>query len=259
MKSLNALITIAARDVLKLYRDRMRILASLIFPLIFIGILGGSLDASLSKDVGYNFMVFVFTGVIGQTLFQSTASGIISLIEDRQNDFAQEMFVAPISRYIIILGKICGESLVALAQLAGIFLLGFIFRIPFSMPQLLSLIPAIIICCLLGGAFGTMIIANLGNQRQANQIFQFIIFPQIFLSGVFTPMKNPPLILFVLSRLNPMMYAVDLVRSFYYWGQPEYDKVVLHSPAYNLTVISIIFVIMLVVGTALFTRNERNR
>src|SRR5579859_8226048 len=83
-RNLNAVAMISARDLIKLLRDRTRIGASFIFPFVFIGILGGSLDANLSKDVGYNFLVFVFTGVIGQTLFQSTASGIISLVEDRQ-------------------------------------------------------------------------------------------------------------------------------------------------------------------------------
>ena len=37
----------------------------------------------------------------------------MSLIEDRENDFTQELFIAPISRYAIVFGKILGEALVA--------------------------------------------------------------------------------------------------------------------------------------------------
>ncbi len=259
MKTLNAILTIAARDLIKLLRDRTRLLASLIFPFIFIGVLGTSLDANLSTNVGYNFLVFVFTGVIGQTLFQSTASGIISLIEDRENDFSQEMFVAPVSRYAILLGKIIGESLVAMVQLIGVLALGVVLRIPFSPAQLLSILPAVIVCCLFGGAFGTIVMANLSDQRKANQVFPFIIFPQSFLAGVFTPIKNLPLPLSWLSRISPMTYAVDLVRSAYFWGTPEYSKVVLYSPIIDLTVIGISFVLMLGIGTWLFVRNERNK
>jgi ABC-2 type transport system permease protein len=231
----------------------------LIFPFIFIGILGTSLDANLSKNVGYNFLVFVFTGVIGQTLFQSTASGIISLIEDRENDFSQEMFVAPVPRYAIILGKIVGESLVALVQLAGVLVLGIILRIPFTLGQFFAILPAVVICCLFGGAFGTVVMANLNDQRKANQVFPFILFPQFFLAGVFTPIKNLPLPLFWLSRISPMTYAVDLVRSAYFWGQPEYSKVVLYSPAIDLVVIGVLFVLMLGAGTFIFVRNEKNK
>lgn len=87
MKILNALLVIAIRDLTKLLRDKGRIMASLIFPLVFVGVLGNSLNSNLSSDVGYSFLTFVYIGVIGQNLFQSTASGIISLIEDRENDF----------------------------------------------------------------------------------------------------------------------------------------------------------------------------
>jgi len=56
---LNAVIAIAYRDLVKLLRDPARLISSLVFPLVFIGILGGSLDANLSDDVGYNFLVVV--------------------------------------------------------------------------------------------------------------------------------------------------------------------------------------------------------
>ncbi len=259
MQVLNALITIAMRDVIKLLHDRTRIIASLIFPLIFIAALGGSLDANLSGAVGYNFIAFVFTGVIAQTLFQSTASGIISLVEDRQNDFAQAMFVTPVSRYVIIAGKIVGESIVALTQLISILILGVILGVPLGPQQLLGLAPAAVIACLFGGAFGTIIMANLSEQRKANQIFPFLIFPQFFLAGVFAPIKNLPPVLYVLSRISPMTYAVDFVRGLYYWGSPEYDKIVLQHPLVNLGIIAIVGSVFLIIGTLLFVRNERNR
>ena len=255
----NALFTIASRDVTKLLRDRARLVMSFVFPMVFVMILGGSLDANLSGDVGYNFLAFVFTGVIGQNLFQSTASGIISLIEDRENDFAQEMFVAPIPRWGILLGKIMGESLVALTQLISIMLLGLVLRIPFSFHQLFSLIPVFLIICLFGGAFGTLVMANLNDQRKAGQVFPFLLFPQFFLAGVFSPIQNLPIHLYVLSRLAPMTYAVDLVRGVYYWGKPEYAKVVLYHPVTNLTIIGVLFTLMLSIGTYMFIRNERNR
>ena len=258
-KEFNAILVIATRDFLKFLRDRTRILATFIFPLVFIGVLGGSLQANLGAQIGYNFLVFTFTGVLAQTLFQSTASGIISLIEDRENDFSQEIFVSPISRYSIILGKILGESLVALAQGVGIILFGLIIGIPISIVQILSIIPASLIICMLGGAFGILVLANLGSQRSANQIFPFIIFPQFFVSGVFSPIKNLPLPLFVLSRIAPMTYAVDLMRDVYYNGMPEYGRIVLHPLVINIGIIAILFIVFFAIGTLLFTRNERNK
>lgn len=259
MKELNAILTIAARDFTKLLRDRGRLIISFIFPLIFIGALGGGLQANIGQQVGFNFLTFTFTGVLAQVLFQSTASGIISLIEDRANDFSQEIFVSPISRYSIIFGKILGETLVSLTQAIGVLVFGFIIGVPISISQMLLFIPAALIACLFGGAFGTIVMANLGNVRSANQIFPFLIFPQFFLSGVFNPIKDSPPILAILSALTPMTYPVDFLRGLYYAGSPEYDKVVLHPPIVDLAVMAVTFIIMLVLGTYLFVKNERNR
>lgn len=259
MKEINAILTIAARDFTKLLRDRPRLIISFIFPVIFIGALGGGLQANLGKQIGYNFLTFTFTGVFAQVLFQSTASGIISLIEDRTNDFSQEIFVSPISRYSIILGKIIGETLVAFTQVFGVVIFGMIVGVPLGFLEILKLIPVGLAAALFGGAFGTIVMANLGNIRSANQIFPFLIFPQFFLSGVFNPIKESPPMLAILSKITPMTYPVDLVRGIYYAGTPEYSKVVLHPPLVNLTIMILLFLIMLILGTFLFVRNERNR
>ncbi len=259
MKELNVIFAIAYRDLLKFLRDKQRIVFSLIFPFIFIAALGGSLNANLADDAGYNFLTFVFTGVLAQTLFQSTAAGVISLIEDRENDLSQEIFVSPISRYSIITGKILGESAVALTQIIAIIIVGLIIRVPFEYTKLLYLLPFCLVVCLFGGAFGILILSNLSSQRSANQIFPFIMFPQFFLAGVFNPIKNLPPILWVLSRISPMTYAVDLLRGLYYSGFQEYNKIVLHNYFINLLIIAILTIIFITIGTWLFVKNERNR
>lgn len=256
---LSPILAIAYRDLLKLWRDPVRIVLSLIFPVIFIGALGGSLQANLGQDAGYNFVVFTFTGVLAQTLFQSSATGIISLMEDRENDFSQELFVCPVSRYAIVFGKILGESLVSLVQGVAIVGLGLVMGVPLSGPQLLGLTAVAIAVCLFGGSFGLLVLANLNSQRAANQVVPFIIWPQFFLAGVFTPIQVLPWYLDILSKLSPMRYAVDLARGVFYAGQPDYAKVVLRGVPFNLLVIAILFTIFLVVGTWLFVRGERNR
>lgn len=259
MTEINAILAISYRDFLKFLRDRQRIVFSLLFPLVFILALGGSLNANLGNDVGYNFLTFIFIGILGQTLFQTTASGVISLIEDRENDFAQEIFVSPISRYSIIFGKILGESLVAMCQLLAIFIMGFIIRVPIILPRLLVLIPFGLVACLLGGAFGVLVLSNLKDQRAANQVFPFLMFPQFFLAGVFSPIKNLPTYLWVLSRISPMTYAVDLLRSLYYSGLPEYDKVVLYGYKIDIVIITALTSAFIGIGTFLFIKNEKNR
>jgi|LakMenE18May11ns_1017448.scaffolds.fasta_scaffold9959266_12 ABC-2 type transport system permease protein len=257
--NINAVFTIAFRDITKLLRDKGRIMGSLIFPIIFIGVLGTSLQSNLEASLQYNFLTFVFLGVLAQTLFQSTAGGIISLVEDRQNDFAQEIFISPISRYSIILGKILGETMVSFIQLTGVIIFGFIFGIPLSLMGLLKLFPFGILIALFGGAFGLIVMSKMNNQRSANQIFPFLLFPQFFLAGVFNPIKILPFPLMIASRIAPMTYAVDLMRSVYYYGTPEYQHTVLYNPFLNFVVCAILTLIFITLGTYWFVKSEREK
>jgi ABC-2 type transport system permease protein len=258
-RELTAVLAISQRDLLKFLRDPARMVATFVFPLIFIGALGGSLQATFGRTADFNLLEFTFTGVFAQTLFQTTAFGLISLIEDRENDFTQEIFVSPISRYSIVLGKIVGETLVALPQALVVIAFALLVRIGVTPEQLLGMVPTGIAACLLGGAFGLVILANLGSQRAANQIFPFIVLPQYFLAGVFNPITNLPWYLDVLSRISPLRYAVDLVRGTYYAGRSDYDKVVLDLPLVDLAIVIVLFVVFLGAGTVLFVRRERNR
>lgn len=257
--NINAIFTIAFRDITKLLRDKGRIFGGLIFPIIFIGVLGTSLQSNLESSLQYNFLTFVFIGVIAQTLFQSTAGGIISLVEDRQNDFAQEIFISPISRYSIILGKILGETLVSFVQVIGVLIFGFIFGIPLSIIGLAKLLPFAILIALFGGSFGLIVMSKMNSQRSANQIFPFLLFPQFFLAGVFNPIKILPLPLEIATKIAPMTYAVDLMRSIYYTGSSEYDHVVLFNPWLNFVVCAGLTALFIGLGTYWFVKSERER
>jgi len=255
---LSALSAIAYRDLLKFLRDPPRIIGTLVFPIIFVVLLGNSFGSA--ADFGYDFRTYVFTGVFAQTLFQSAALGIVSLIEDRENDFSQAIFIAPVSRYTVVMGKIIGESLVALAQGLVIIALGAVIGVSLTPERALGMLVAALIICPFGGVFGLITMAGIRSQRAVQQIFPFVFFPQYFLAGVFNPMSGlDPLFRDVISRLAPMRYAVDLVRGWFYQGTPEAALTVLDPPVVNLAVILGLTAAFLVVGTALFVRKEQNR
>lgn len=256
---IGAILMLAQRDLVKLLRDRARLVSELVFPIIFIGVLGTSLQASLGGAAGYDFVTFMFTGVFGMTAFGTTAQGIISLIEDRESDFAQEIFVSPISRYAIVAGKILGETLVASPVLVGIALFAVVLGVDITPQRVAALAVGGIVAAFFGGSFGVLVLANLPNRRAAQNVFPFVMLPQWFLSGIFNPLVNQPPLLDVVSRLSPMRYAVDLVRGLFYRDSGEYRLVVLQDPPTVIAIVAAAFVVFMAVGTALFVRRERER
>src|SRR5437588_5592371 len=256
---MNAIAAVASRDVLKFFRDPARLAATFIFPFAIMALMGGTLQLNLGRAAGFNFIGFTFTGVLGMTIFQSSMQGLASLLDDRQNDFAQEIFVAPVSRYAIVCGKIVGETMVALAQTIPLVAFALLLRVPLSPQQLLLMAPVALVSCLLGGSFGLVAMAMINTHQAANQIFNVLLLPQHFLAGVFNPITALPWYLAVLSRLFPLRYVVDLFRDVLYAGRPEYRKVVLLDPVTNLVTIALIFTAFMLAGTVLFVRRETNR
>jgi ABC-2 type transport system permease protein len=256
---LSAIFVIAHRDLVKLLRDRLRIAADFSLPLILVLLLGPTLQAGFGEPGGIEITTFVFTGVLAQSVWQSSAMGVISLIADREEDFSQEIFVSPISRYSIVAGKIIGESLVALPQALAVLVLALVLGIPVSSATLVALMPVVLAMAIYGGAFGILVLSNISSQRTANQIFPFVMLPQFFLAGVFNPIHALPPVLAVLSALSPMRWAVEAVRHVYYGTQPEMVAPELSPVPVVATIILASFVAFIVVGTALFVRAERNR
>ena len=256
---LSAVAVIAHRDFVKLLRDRLRLFSELAFPLVLVLLLGPALQSGFGAPGGLDLTSFVFSGVLAQTIWQSSVLGLVSLIADREEDFSQEIFVSPVSRYAIVAGKIIGEALVALPTGLGIIVVGLLIGVPLSPLVLLAIVPVSLAIAIYGGAFGLLILANMSSQRTANQIFPFVLLPQFFLAGVFNPIHDLPLPLAILSALSPLRYAVELMRNVVYGLQPGVPAPEMTPAPINVAVMAVSFFVFLAVGTVLFVRAERNR
>src|SRR4030081_3033976 len=142
MGDMNAIAAIASRDILKFFRDRGRLIGAFVFPFLIMFLMGGRLQLNLGQAGGFNFLSFAFTssGFVVMTVCQSSAQVLASLLEDRQNDFAQEMFVSPVSRYSIVFGKILGETSVSFVQAIPTIGLGLALGVPLTLLQVLLLV-----------------------------------------------------------------------------------------------------------------------
>jgi ABC-2 type transport system permease protein len=256
---LSGLAIIAQRDVIKLLRDRPRLAVNLAFPILLIGGLGSILQPTVGRVTGLNAVTLAFTGVLAASLFQSAAAGMISIVEDRENDFSRELFVTPVARLTLVAGKVAGETLVAFCQGIFITLAAVAFGVRMSPGQLAMLLAPALACCLLGGAFGLATIAALPNQRSAMQIFQFLIIPQYVLGGVLVPLHGQSAFIGVVSWFMPLRYAVELSRAAFYAGTPGYAQVVTADPVLDAVAIAGLTAVFMTVGVLVFGYRERTR
>ncbi|HEX3082791.1 MAG TPA: ABC transporter permease, partial [Candidatus Saccharimonadia bacterium] len=213
MQELNAILTIAYRDILGFFRDRSRMFFSLIFSVIFVGIIGGMLGQNLGRGLPFNYTQFVFFGVLTMTLFQGALGGIISLVRDRENNFSQEIMIAPISRYSIILGKVIGSSTVSVISTLGIIVYGLVTNVGLTFTDILTFIPVAIVATAVGSSMGLLLIGVVKNQQTFQMLFPLVIFPQTFVAGILTPVNKSSWWLSVISHIAPLTYVVDFMRN----------------------------------------------
>jgi len=258
-REVNATFAIAWREVLRAIKSPVSLAFTVVFPILFIGVLGGSISANLSGALPYAYLPFMLIGMIANSMYQGTIAGVTSLVEERENDFTAELFVAPISRYAVLLGKLIGSGIAALVSLVGIVAMIFIMQIPMNAGDLLRVFALTPLLGLAGGALGVFFIGITQDPKVVAVGVPLLIFPQMFLSGALIPVSASAGLLGFLAKIIPMTYSIDLARNIFYWGKPEYSAAVLHPWTLDLAVTVGFFLFFTIVGTFLFVRADRNR
>ena len=256
---INATFAIAWREILRAVKSPLSLVFTVVFPILFIGVLGGSISDNLGAALPYAYLPFMLIGMIANSMYQGTITGVTNLVEERESDLTAELFVAPISRYAVLLGKLIGSGIAALVSLVGIVAMIFIMQIPMNAGDLLRVLALTPILGLAGGALGVFFIGITQDPKVVAVGVPLLIFPQMFLSGALIPVAASTGILGVLAKIIPMTYAIDLARNIFYWGKPEYSAAVLHPWTLDLAVTVGFFLFFTIVGTFLFVRADRNR
>jgi ABC-2 type transport system permease protein len=258
-REVNATFAIAWREILRAIKSPLSLAFTVIFPILFIGVLGGSISDNLGAALPYAYLPFMLIGMIANSMYQGTITGVTNLVEERENDFTAELFVAPISRYAVLLGKLIGSGVAALVSLVGVVAMIFVMQIPMNPGDLLRVIALSPVLALAGGALGVFFIGITQDPKVVAVGVPLLIFPQMFLSGALIPVAESSGVLGFLAKIIPMTYSIDLARNIFYWGKPEYAAAVLHPWTLDLAVTVAFFLVFTIVGTFLFVRADRNR
>jgi ABC-2 type transport system permease protein len=136
----------------------------------------------------------------------------VSVVWDREFGFLRELLVAPLGRTGIVLGKAAGAAVVALLQVALMLLIAPIVGVELSLQMIVLLVPIVFILSIALSGLGLLVASYMRSQQGFQLLIQLLIFPLIFLAGVFFPINQAPEWLQVVSKFNPLTYGVDAIR-----------------------------------------------
>ncbi len=204
------------RELVRFVRDRSRIVSSIAFPLLFLVIFGAGFSRVMGALApGVDFVQFMYPGIIAMTVLTTSLFAGIGVVWDREFGFLKEILVAPLGRTGIVLGKAAGATVLALLQAGIMLLIAPLVGVPIDLATILALIPVVIVLSFGLSGLGILVASFMRSQQGFQLAIQLLIFPLIFLAGVFFPVNSVPPWLEVLAKLNPLTYGVDAIRQIF--------------------------------------------
>jgi ABC-2 type transport system permease protein len=220
--SLMAAWALAWREIIRFFRQRNRIVASIGTPLVFWLLFGAGLAGSFrvgAERSPQDFLTYFFPGILLLIVLFTAILSAISIIEDRREGFLQGVLVAPLPRWAMIFGKVLGGTLVALVQ--GLIFLLFALTLPIGLTAVavIQLVVFLFVAALALTSLGIFFAWRTDSTQGFHAIMNLVLMPLWLLSGGFFPAPAAAdqsswsqAALHIAMRANPLSYAVGGVR-----------------------------------------------
>jgi ABC-2 type transport system permease protein len=233
---------IAVKDMLTYYTRPPSLMFGILFPFSLF----------LSFSIGRNAPIATQIPIlIAQTLFFASSSiGPVVIPSERANQTFDRFLTSPVSLLTVLMGKTLAGVIFGI----GISVIPILVGVGFFGSQIVN-VGALIACMALSSlgfsAMGIMF-ASLPGQSpgQVMMPLNFVRIPLLFISGVYTPVKDLPSWGQIGSMLSPLTHTIELAR--YSLGGETF-----FGPFLNITILTAYTAAFLLMGMRFHTLNQR--
>lgn len=160
-----------------------------------------------------NYFNFLAPGLMIMIVMMSVMTGIPEAIsKEKEMGTFDGMLSAPISQLSVIIGKtaaLCTRGIIQCVIILAIAI--FLFGVTIQGNILLAFFMLLLgIFSFIG--IGIMAISMSGDQASGTMIVNLLMFPMMFLGGVFYPIQQMPWFMQAISQVIPLTYAADAMR-----------------------------------------------
>jgi ABC-2 type transport system permease protein len=208
------------REVVRFYRQRSRVVGVIASPLLFWLVIGSGFGTSFrsSGAGGQHYLDYFFPGALIMIVLFTAIFTMMSVIEDRKEGFLLSVLVAPVSRSVIVLGKVLGGA--TLATLQGLIFLVFApaLGIRFTLVSFALTVLVIFLVAFSLTALGFLIAWPMESTAGFHAVINLFLIPLWLLSGSLFPLSGASMWIRALMRVNPLTYGTDALRMLLYPG-----------------------------------------
>ncbi len=197
----------------------------------------------------FSYFDFIAPGIMAMTVMMSVMTGLPAAIsQEREVGTLDGMMVAPINRHSVILGKTLAQMTRGILQGVLILVLAMlIFGVTVHGNIML------VFALLLLGVFsfvglGVVLTSFARDQETAVMLMTTIMFPMMFLSGVFFPIEQMPWFMQNISKFLPLTYVAEALRKVMVLGAD------IPSLTFELSILIVFGAIMISIAVPVFKR-----
>jgi ABC-2 type transport system permease protein len=209
-------LVIAELEARKLRHDPTELLMRAVQPTLWLLVFGQVFTRIRAIPTGdLRYIDFMAPGILAQSvLFVAIFSGM-AVIWERDLGIIHKFLASPTPRTALVLGKALAAGVRSLSQAIIIFILAWLLGVRLN-PNPLALVGMLVVVFLAAACFSSfsLLIACLVKSRERFMgIGQVLTMPLFFASNAIYPIALMPFWLQGISRVNPLTYEVDALRS----------------------------------------------
>lgn len=212
MSGVNVIQAIVVRDLSRALRQRSRLLGGLARPFMWLLLVGTGYNAIARVEGTASYRAFVFPGLVVMAALFGSMLTAISTVYDREFGMLRLMLASPAGATTVLAGRALAATVVGALQ-GAVILLCLPVVVPVSPGRMVAAGGALLVSAAVSSVLGLAVAAPLRSVENFAGVINVVLFPLLFLSGALYPTAGMPAVLRGVARINPVSYAVDLVRS----------------------------------------------
>ena len=236
------------RDTLLIYRYTLRstvrnpvfVIIGLFNPLCFLFMFAPLLN-ELSHTAyfsGANTLAIFLPGLLIMMSLYATSFTGFKLIDEVRIGFIERLWVSPVSRFALVLGRALRDMTILLFQALSLIGLSFLSGLEASVGGIAITLVLVMLVGIVLSSCSYMLALILREEEGLAATINFFIVPLQLLAGITLPLTLAPVWLKTASRFNPLSHVVDASRSLF-----------VGNFAHSSVVISFALMILLTAGT----------
>lgn len=208
--------TIAELEARKIHHDPTDLFTRAVQPALWLLIYGEVMSRIRAIPTGQlSYIDFIAPGILAQSVIFIAIFYGIAIIWERDMGIVQKFLCTPTPRSALVLGKAVSSAERGLVQAFIVYLLSLVVgvQINWNPVSIFGLVLIVILGSALFSTFSLIIASTVKTRERMMGFGQLITMPLFFASNAIYPISMMPPVLQFISRINPLTYEVDAMRT----------------------------------------------